>query len=149
MEDLLSPEQQVQPNGIDLTLRSVARLAGPGRLGASPDDRTLPQQEPIAFTDGWVTLPPGSYLAALNEIVHLPKNVMALSWPRSTLLRSGVAIHSAVWDAGYEGRAQALLVVYNPAGFQLEQNARVLQLAFFTLAQPVVEGYQGTYQGKL
>lgn len=149
VEGLLAPDQQVQPNGIDLTVRTVARLVGAGRLGAAPDDRTLPEQEPVPFAKGWATLPPGPYLVTLNEIVHLPNDVMALGRPRSTLLRSGVAVHNAVWDAGYEGRSQVLLVVYHPAGFLLERNARIVQLVFFTLAQPAEQGYQGAYQGKV
>ena len=148
VEGLRSPETQLQPNGIDLTVRNVARLVGAGRLGAAPDDRLLPVQEPLAFTGGWLTLPPGPYLATLNEIVHLPKDVMALGRPRSTLLRSGVAVHNAVWDAGYEGRSQVLLMVYHPAGFALEQDARIVQLVFFALMQAVADGYQGRYQGR-
>ena len=73
---------------------------------------------------------------------------MALGKPRSSLLRSGVAVHNAVWDAGYRGRSQALLVVYHPRGFTLSRDARVLQLVFFALAHPVDQGYRGRYQGE-
>src|SRR5947207_1087622 len=78
VEGLRSPEEQIQPNGIDLTVRTVARLVGPGRLGALPADRSLPTQEPLPFTGGWLTLAPGPYLITLNEIVHMPNDVMAL-----------------------------------------------------------------------
>jgi dUTP pyrophosphatase len=70
---------------------------------------------------------------------------MALARPRSSLLRCGVTIETAVWDAGYSGRSQALLVVHNPSGFHLQKNARVLQLVFFRLTGET-EGYQGKYQ---
>jgi dUTP pyrophosphatase len=73
---------------------------------------------------------------------------MALGRPRSSLLRSGGAIHTAVWDAGYHGRSQALLVVYNPQGFRVQRDARLLQLVFFRLEQPVRAGYQGRYLGE-
>ncbi len=82
-----------------------------------------------------------------NEIVHLPKNIMALARPRSSLLRCGVTVGTAVWDAGYSGRSQSLLVVYNPKGFHLQKDARVLQLIFFPLTQET-EGYHGVYQGE-
>ena len=92
-----------------------------------------------------IELIPGAYVITYNEIVHLPRNVMALSAPRSSLLRCGVAVHNAVWDAGYSGRAQSLLVVYNQSGFRLQRNARVVQLVFFRLTQET-DGYQGVYQ---
>jgi dUTP pyrophosphatase len=83
-----------------------------------------------------------------NEVVHLPQNIMALGLPRSSLLRCGVNIHTAVWDAGYSGRSQSLLVVYNPMGFLLHRNAKVLQLIFFQLSRPVEQGYTGIFQGE-
>jgi dUTP pyrophosphatase len=82
-----------------------------------------------------------------NEIVHLPKDIMALGRPRSSLLRCGVTVGTAVWDAGYEGRSQSLLVVYNKLGFRVQQNARVTQLVFLTLTGES-EGYNGIYQGE-
>jgi dUTP pyrophosphatase len=85
-------------------------------------------------------------LITLNEVVALPLDIMALGRPRSSLLRSGVSIHTAVWDAGYQGRSQALLVVHHPEGYRVRKGARLLQLVFWRLAMPVDQGYQGTYQ---
>jgi len=56
-------------------------------------------------------------------------------------------VSTAVWDAGYEGRSQSLLVVYNPLGFRLQKNARVIQLIFMRLSQKT-QGYKGAYQGE-
>ena len=92
---------------------------------------------------------PGAYLVTLAEEVRLPGDVMAFGKPRSSLLRSGVAVHNAVWDAGYHGRSQALLVVYNPAGFSVAKGARILQLVFLTLDAPTSAPYAGRYQGEL
>ncbi len=90
---------------------------------------------------------PGTYNITFNEVVHLPRDLMALATPRSSLLRCGVSVHTAVWDAGYSGRSQSLMVVYNPRGFRLERNARIVQLIFLPLASET-EGYQGIYQGE-
>ena len=92
-------------------------------------------------------LMPGTYIITYNEIVHLSKNIMALATPRSSLLRCGVTVNTAVWDAGYSGRSQSLMVVYNPRGFRLERNARLIQLVFFKLTGET-EGYSGAYQGE-
>lgn len=147
IEGLIDPQVQLQPNGIDLTLRTLAALTTAGQLGMSMEDRVLSKAEEITFdTQGYVHLPAGFYLATLNEVVHLPPNLAALAWPRSSLLRCGVTIHNAVWDAGYEGRSQCLMSVFNPLGLRIARNARILQMLFFPLAQPVTEGYQGVYQ---
>ncbi len=146
VEGLYSEEEQLQPNGVDLTVRDVALICTQGRLGQSNKQRVLSALQPLVFDGlGFATLVPGEYLITLNEIVHLPLDIMALARPRSSLLRCGVAIHNAVWDAGYEGRSQGLMVVYNRAGFQLQKNARVLQLVFFRLTHPG-EGYKGVFQ---
>lgn len=140
---------QLQPNGFDLTLQEIGRLAGAGAIGVDNADRVLPDVQPLAFNgDGFVTLAPGPYQIVYNEIVDLPNDLMALGRPRSSLCRCGVSIHTAVWDAGYRGRSTSLLVVDNPAGFRLQRDARVVQLVFFGLAETVQRGYQGIYQGE-
>ena len=73
---------------------------------------------------------------------------MALARPRSSLLRSGVSIHNAVWDAGYSGQSQALMVVYNEHGFKLSKNSRILQLVFMELGSATTAPYEGNYQGE-
>ncbi len=72
---------------------------------------------------------------------------MALGTARSSLLRCGVSMHTAVWDAGYSGRSQSLMVVHNPLGFRLQKNARIAQLVFLQLTRETT-GYQGVYQGE-
>lgn len=142
-------DAQIQPNGIDLTLREVSAYRGPSQIGVSSADRVLPDLEPIAFdADGWVTLAPGIYQIVYNEIVDIPVTLMALGRPRSSLGRGGVTIHTAVWDAGYNGRSTSLLSVLNPDGFRVQRNARVMQLVFFGMAQAPASGYAGTYQGE-
>ena len=149
LEDYASLAEQLQPNGFDITLRHVARFSSGGFLGAEPDDRELSAAESLEYDSrGWLQLSPGPYLVAFNETINLPLDLMALGRPRSSLLRSGVSIHTAVWDAGYRGRSQALLMVYNPLGFGVQRNARLLQLVFYRLSQPASQGYQGRFQGE-
>ena len=74
--------------------------------------------------------------------------LLVLARPRSSLLRSGVAVHTAVWDAGYHGRSQAMLIVHAPLGYQVTEGARLVQMVFLYLAAAVGEGYDGRYQGE-
>ena len=146
IEDYINLEEQVQPNGIDFTLREVALLQSSGKITVENNQRLVSDLSPLVFDGlGFIDLAPGAYIITYNEIIHLPKNVMALAAPRSSLLRCGVTINTAVWDAGYSGRSQSLIVVYNPQGFRLQRNARITQLVFFQLTQET-EGYQGAYQ---
>jgi dUTP pyrophosphatase len=148
VEGCIDLEQQLQPNGIDLTLREIALLQSPGRIAAEDSQRLVSDLAPLVFDGlGFIDLVPSAYIITYNEIVHLPQNIMALGRPRSSLLRCGVTVGMAVWDAGYSGRSQSLLVVYNPQGFRLQKNARVAQLIFLRLSRKT-GGYQGTYQGE-
>ncbi len=138
----------MQPNGIDLTLREVALLQSSGKIAVSDSQRLVSDLAPLVFDGlGFIDLVPGAYIITYNEIVHLPKNVMALARPRSSLLRCGVTVNTAVWDAGYSGRSQSLMVVYNPQGFRVQRNARLVQLVFLRLTRET-EGYRGAYQGE-
>ena len=148
IEGYVNLEEQMQPNGIDLTLREVAMLQSPGKIGVKDSQRVVSDLAPLVF-DGldFIDLVPGAYVITNNEIIHLPKDVIALAKPRSSLLRSGVNTNTAVWDAGYSGRSQSLMVVYNPQGIRLQRNARIMQLVFLQLTQET-EGYRGVYQGE-
>ncbi|HEY8447398.1 MAG TPA: deoxyuridine 5'-triphosphate nucleotidohydrolase [Thermomicrobiales bacterium] len=147
ISEWLDLEAQLQPNGFDLTLAEVHSYEGPGTLPRDNAGRILPPLTPIEpDADGMYHLSPGPYHVVYNEVVHLPEDLMALGRPRSSLNRSGVTIHTAVWDAGYHGRSTSLLVVINPHGFRIERGARLLQLVFFGLSRPVAEGYRGIYQ---
>ena len=145
----LDLDTQLQPNGFDLTLREVRLLTSPGETGPGGAQSTLAESSALPFdSDGYLDLTEGAYVITLNEIVSLPPDVMALARPRSSLLRSGVAVHTAVWDAGYRGRSQALLTVYNPMGYRVARGARLLQMVFMYLARPVGEGYKGRFLGE-
>ena len=149
VDGYLDLDAQLQPNGFDLTLREVLRFTSAGETGPGREPSALPRYEGIPFrSDGYLHLSSGAYLVMFNEIVSLPRHVMALARPRSSLLRSGVAIHTAVWDAGYRGRSQALMTVYNPWGYRVANGARLLQMVFMYMARPVEEGYVGRFQGE-
>jgi dUTP pyrophosphatase len=148
VEGWLNIDEQVQANGFDLTLRDVALMQSAGKIALSNSQRVLSDLSPLAFNgDDCIDLAAGVYMITYNEIVHLPKHIMALGRPRSSLLRCGVNVGTAVWDAGYEGRSQSLLVVHNPRGFRVQKNARITQLVFFELTGET-EGYNGVYQGE-
>ncbi len=148
VEGWINLEEQVQSNGFDLTVREVALFQSAGQITVMNSQRVVSDLAPLVFDRlGFIDLIPGPYIITYNEIVNMPKNVTALAAPRSSLLRCGVNVGTAVWDAGYSGRSQSLMVVHNPQGFRLQRNARVLQLVFLKLTQ-ATDGYRGAYQGE-
>lgn len=138
-------DEQLQPNGIDIRVARVERLASRGVLGTGSREAAQREELP-ADASGWWDLEPGAYVIGYAERVNLPNDVMALARPRSSLLRSGVTVHTAVWDAGYSGAGEGLMVVANLSGYRLQRGARVLQLVFIRLGRATAEGYAGLYQ---
>ncbi len=137
---------QLQPNGVDLTVRRIEQLTSAGCVDFSNATRKLAETEPLEFVDDQVFLQPGAYKVTYNEVVHLPADVMAVGAPRTSLIRCGVTLATGFWDAGYRGRSESLLVVHNEQGFVMKRNARLLQLVFLKLAGAPDSGYRGIYQ---
>ena len=150
---------QFQPCGIDITLKEVYRFKSPGVIDFDNKERKISDVEPIPFDGGAegaaggstadrVMLKPGAYKVIFNEYVRIPKNVAGLCLPRSSLLRCGVTLECAVWDPGYEGRSEALLVVRNEHGVNLKKNAKIGQMIFIRLAEDAKTLYSGQYKGE-
>jgi dUTP pyrophosphatase len=149
VENMIDTETQTQMCGIELTLNRIERFTSAGAVAFDNSERKLPQTEPIDFDpSGWIDLSFGSYLVTFNEIVSIPKDVAALARARSTLQRCGASLETALWDPGYRGRSQSLLVVYNPQGLRLKKNARLMQLVFMQLEKEAEKVYSGKYQGE-
>ncbi|HEV7663193.1 MAG TPA: deoxyuridine 5'-triphosphate nucleotidohydrolase [Chloroflexota bacterium] len=149
LADAAAVAAHVQPNGIDLSLDTILSFDERGALGVSNDDRRLPTRHEMPFdADGWLDLPPGTYGVRYAEPVALPVDCGGLCFPRSSLLRMGLHVPTAVWDAGYNGRGEGLLVVNNPHGVRLQRGARIAQLVAFRLSEPALAGYAGRYQNE-
>ena len=142
--------EQVQPDGVELTLAEVGVWQGPGALAFDNGARIIPEVAPLpADNDGWWVLPPGGYAISFRETVNIPDDLCALARPRSSLLRMGAAVHTALWDSGYAGRSRALLAVFNPAGIRVRLETRLIQLVFLRITAPPGQGYRGAYQGEV
>lgn len=140
---------QFQPAGIDLTLSKVMQFTDSGVVDFDNKNRKLSNVVELEFSDeGKIYLPKGAYKIVYNEIVKVPLNSIALGFPRSSLLRCGATIECAVWDSGYEGRSESLLLVENDHGITLYKDARILQLVFFETRGVVEKGYSGIYKGE-
>jgi len=147
VENLLDLENQVQPCGIDFTLKKVAKWISDGTLDFDNSKRLLSLTETIEFTnEDRLFLPKGGYLIEFNETVKLPNNIMATVQTRSSLFRCGASFVAGVIDPEYSGAVGGLLQVWNEEGINLYKNAKLVQWVFAKLDKPVTKGYTGKYQ---
>ena len=151
IENYMNLEKQLTPNGFDLTVAQVFSFSAAGALDFSNKERVIPETKEILPEKqnpedkfGWWELAKGAYKVKTNETVNMPDNLIAVAFTRTSLLRMGVFTQNGVWDAGFKGKSEFVLVVDNPFGMRLKQNARVAQLVF----QPVnkTEEYEGIFK---
>ena len=142
-------DEQFQPAGVDLSVQSVWAFEEDGCIDLDNKRRKLPKTKAVASApDGSLHLPAGAYKIIFNEEVSIPADCAAMARSRSSLLRMGASVQTALWDPGYKGRSEALLVVSNPHGLTLHRDARVAQLVFIRLERGEGEVYGGRYQGE-
>lgn len=140
VEELRNIEEQVQPAGVDLTLNRVEMLTARGEISVEP---RFSKGVNVLPNKGFYELPQGSYRVTYHEIVKIPAGYIGLLMPRSSLLRNGATIYTAVWDPGYRGRGMGLMVVFNRQGIRIAEDARVAQLILLS-----VEDSAGLYKGR-
>lgn len=147
VSDYVDEKVQVQAAGVELTLNIIRKFQGNGSLGFGNDKRHLPRTMVVEFdSNGSVWLEQGAYLVDLNETVEIPADKVAIAIPRSSLLRMGVSLGTALWDPGYKGKGQVLLIVHNEFGVVLYKDTRLLQLVYMDLNKESAELYNGQYQ---
>lgn len=151
-------EEQIQPNGVDLTIDKILQHDNQAVLGddeyIKPDrsevDKVGMIQHPVDHKevidgDEAYALSPGGYVVVYDEeILEIPEGHIGFVWPRSRLLRCSAHLTSAVWDTGYSGRGEGALLVNEP--MIVDPNMRIGQMTFVR-AQSFGE-YDGQHQGE-
>lgn len=151
IENYISLDKQLTPNGFDLTVGKIFKFDSAGDIDFSNSERVVPEGKELVAEKrkekdkyGWWVLARGAYKIRTNEVVNLPKNLAALGFTRTSLLRMGALTQNGIWDAGFRGKGEFILVVSNPQGINIKQNARVVQLMFIGVEE--TEEYQGIYK---
>jgi len=129
------------------TSRGTHVLESPdlARDGSKDGELVGPFIEGRSRTIGWWNLKKGTYKIKTNETIKLPNDLVAFAFPRTSLLRMGAFTVHGVWDAGFMGKSEFILVVENPHGIKIKQNARIAQIVFVRIKE-TGRGYQGVYQ---
>ncbi len=139
-------EEQVQPNGVDLTVEAVLEQREPGCIGR--EGKTIGDRQPVqpdARDDAETFyLPAGGYILQYAETISIPEDHVGFLYPRSSLMRNSCMLNTAVWDAGYTGKGEGLLQVHHDV--ELERGARVAQLVLAEAEH--ADTYDGSYQSE-
>ena len=105
----------------------------------------LSTSEPVTFSEEerW-------RVVRLNEEMHLPEDVFALLFPRSTMFRLGFIVQCGVCDPGYCGRPVVTVfasdTVRDVNEVVFDKGFRVVQAIFFRADS--ASTYNGSYQGE-
>ena len=143
-------EKQLTPNGFDMTVGEIYQFNSSGSVDFSNSERVMPDCEKLVAHKvegdkyGWWSLDQGVYKVKTNETINMPTNLTALAFTRTTLLRMGVFTQHGVWDAGFRGKSEFVLVVQNKYGVRIKENGRVAQLAFTPVDE--TESYNGIFK---
>ena len=140
-------DKQLQQCGIDLRVGEIYKLSGRGVLDYTNEKRELPKYQRIFSSeeDMKISLDRGVYLVKIADKLKIPKDIAGFAYPRSSLLRMGCTLHTAVHDPGYEGHPIYLMEVLNP--ITIYKYARIAQIVYIKCSD-TIGTYCGVYQEK-
>ena len=137
--------EQVQPAGYDVSVSKIFSYSEDQDFTlsiAKAKNSPLLEVEPSA---GFYELKKGAYCVELNEITTIPGNAIGILFPRSTLLRNGLDLRTALFDPGYSGQPKVMLVCHKKA--RIERYARIGQIIILQ-SSGEFRKYSGQYQGE-
>ncbi|MDK2789528.1 MAG: dUTP pyrophosphatase [Methanothermococcus sp.] len=138
---------QIQQCGIDLRVGKIYKIVGKGTIDFTNEKRELPEHVEIfdSEKDEKIDLGVGIYAVKVADRIKVPNNAGGFAYPRSSLLRMGATLYTAVHDPGYEGYPTYLMHVLNP--ITVYKNARIAQIVFVECNEVNGE-YEGIYNEK-
>ncbi|MHA1846137.1 MAG: deoxyuridine 5'-triphosphate nucleotidohydrolase [Promethearchaeota archaeon] len=156
IEDVIDKEKQKSINGVDITVHKIFTFETKLIIDFDNSRRRNPQlkEVPFSFEDeddpmnSYWELEKGAYMVSYGQKITIPLNCVGLILPRSTLMAGGVLLTSALWDGGYSGYGRGQLIVNNPHGVKLFNNARIGQIIFLEAENFQDKGYSGIYQNE-
>jgi dCTP deaminase len=141
---------QVQPNSLDLRvgwtfyIPEQWQMTDAGRVAMRPD-----YLEKKANQNHFklVKLKPGQYfeflpnefviVSTLEKVSFKADNLIALLYPRSSMIRRGFVIESGLVDIGYQGHLTIPILNATPHALRLYPGERACQLVFHTMSSGV------------
>ena len=148
-------EEQYQPAGIDLKLGNVKIFDNQKQVyGIVDGTKQLPEQKDMEESAvkigatklevGFALEPHKAYIAVVKNQVKIPLDIVQLYFPRSSLLRAGVDVRTAVGDPGFSGHLSFLIINHNDAPFFIKKDERFAQMICIKVDE-TTGGYDGDY----
>lgn len=139
-------EKQMQPNGFDLRVVSISTAVGSVTVPAEQHvDYSQMIVNRVDCKDGYFSLKANqNYVVNYRESISVKDGFAAIIVGRSSLLRAGIFITSALYDTGFEGQLGGVIRPMNNAKIQF--GARLGQVIFHESKFNGMR-YQGRYQG--
>lgn len=150
-------EKDYQPSGLDLRLGNLFYLDGERdvKYGLINGKKILPDHVPVKpllmqcaandYVAGWNLIPDQPYIAQVKGQIEIGDSNAQFYLPRSTLLRAGVNVYTALGDLGYNGHLSFLIINHGPRPFFIQEGERFAQLIDFEV-RGGSESYDGDYQ---
>lgn len=148
-------DENYQPSGLDLNLGQVYEICDEeyDYLGLYKNHKVLPNVKKASIdmnhfeygTTGWTLLPNRPYICEVDRQIEIGRNNAQFYLPRSSLLRAGVNVYTALGDLGYNGHLSFLVINHSFRPFFLEKGVRFAQLVDFEVGG-ANESYNGDYQ---
>ena len=148
-----------QPSGLDLRLGNLFFLDGERdvKYGLIDGKKIIPEHKPVKptllnvgkddYIAGWNLIPQQPYIAQVKGQIKVGDHNAQFYLPRSTLLRAGVNVYTALGDLGYNGHLSFLIINHGPRPFFIQEGERFAQLVDFEV-RGGSESYDGDYQEK-
>lgn len=143
-------EENIQPNAVDLRVAKV-ELVGEGDFYLFDNDKK--HRETVEILPEMMTIDgkemkmfhllPSYYKITLDHRIEVGVHESGWTVPRSTLIRNGVIIFTALYDSGYKGPMVCGMLVTS-GDFYLEHDARIAQ--YICTDAESVNLYKGSYQ---
>ena len=155
----LSDFIKINPNGIDLAPLRVFKIPDnsvaflhKNMRGYIKEDETFIEiydnrVEIHPDSDGYYKIQKGSIIEIVLPKVSVPKDMIALIFPRSTFNRLGIIkSQTGVLDAGFSGTPTQTF--YFPISAKIHKSEAWVQMVFLRIENPTDETYSGYYQEK-
>ena len=145
-------EESFQPSGLDLKLGKVYKISNEGVCGIVDGEKIIPNHIPLEKTEMydtmvWVIKPNTPYIFEVDRQVKIGDENAQFYLPRSTLLREGVNVYTALGDTGYNGRLSFLVINHRLDDFVITEGERFAQLVDFQVTGvDSTDGYDGDHQ---
>ena len=115
-------EENVTPNGYDLTIELIKYGEGEGKT-------------PLVIPPG------GSFLVGSREFMNLPSNICAQIFIKSSMARKGIFGSFGFIDAGFRGNLTLSFCNMSKEPVRIEPGKKIAQVIFLSMDFPAAKTY--------